>query len=124
MGFYEFPVDSLVVVSSPKEIVCEWRFVVTEGRIVAFSQYKDSTDLNTARVVDDGALELAAEIAASEYQPDPVWILDICKTEDATYRLLEIGGFSFADLYDCDKGAIVEAASAAALRVWSQSKDE
>ena len=35
MAFYEFPPDSVVVVSSPKGIVKEWRFVVANGQIVA-----------------------------------------------------------------------------------------
>lgn len=120
MGFYEFPGDSLVVVSSPKEIVCEWRFVVAEGKIVASSLYRDSSDSATAQGVDKSALEFATELAVGGYQPDPVWILDICKTADGSYRLLEVGGFSFSDLYACDKGAIVEAVSAAALKVWSR----
>ena len=32
MGFYEFPVESLVVVSSPKTIRAEWRYVVADGK--------------------------------------------------------------------------------------------
>jgi len=32
MAFYGFPVESLVVVSSPKQIPTEWRFVVADKR--------------------------------------------------------------------------------------------
>jgi hypothetical protein len=31
MGFYEFPVNSLVLACSPKTILKEWRFVVASG---------------------------------------------------------------------------------------------
>ncbi len=37
---------------------------------------------------------------------------------DGTYHLLEIGGFSFADLYACDMKKLVSAVSVAAQTVW------
>ncbi|MEM7317124.1 MAG: hypothetical protein AAF497_28655, partial [Planctomycetota bacterium] len=58
------------------------------------------------------------KIASMGYSPDPVWIIDICQTSDGEYHLLEIGGFSFADLYSCDKTDIVAAVSAVALSLW------
>jgi hypothetical protein len=66
-------------------------------------------------------MEFAAAIAASDYQPDPVWIMDICRTAGGSIHLLEIGGFSFANLYACDKGAIVAAVSQAALEEWQRA---
>lgn len=44
--------------------------------------------------------------------------MDVCQTDDNRLHLLEIGGFSFADLYVCDKRAIAEAVSAAAAAQW------
>jgi len=38
------------------------------------------------------------------------------------HRLLEIGGFSFSDLYATDKDAVVAAVSAAALGAWEAAK--
>jgi len=49
---------------------------------------------------------------------DPVWIIDICETQNGQCHLLEIGGISFADLYACDKAEIVKAVSAFALKQW------
>jgi hypothetical protein len=46
--------------------------------------------------------------------------MDICKTSDGAYHLLEIGGFSFADLYTCDKNAIVAEVSNAARAQWQR----
>ena len=45
------------------------------------------------------------------YVPDPVWVMDICKTTDGEYHLLEIGVFSFANLYKCNKDSVVTAVS-------------
>lgn len=120
MGFYEFPINSLVVVSSPKAITNEWRFVVANGKVVAGSQYKQGADLDYRADYDSKAFDLAASIAANDYEPDPAWVLDICKTSDGSYHLLEIGGFSFADLYACNMADVVTAVSAVAMAVWQR----
>ncbi len=82
MSFYEFPANSLVVVSSPKSIRKEWRFVVADGKIVAGCQYKNGDVFDCQPDYDDDALKFAASIAAIDYEPDPVWVMDICKTPD------------------------------------------
>lgn len=117
MGFYEFPTESLVVVSSPKTITCEWRFVVADGQIVTGSHYKQDGELMAQLADDPVALKLARSVAATGFAPDPAWVLDICRTEDGEYHLLEIGCFSFANLYGCDKDLVVKAVSAVAERV-------
>lgn len=121
MAFYEFPRNSLVLVSSPKEVVTEWRFVIADRQVVTGSEYKHNGTFVAKADYDQRAHDLAATIASCDYQPDPVWVLDICKTADGSYRLLEIGGFSFADLYATDKKAVVAAVSATAIRIWNQS---
>jgi len=122
MGFYEFPADSLVVVSSPRTILQEWRFVVAGGTVVAGCQYKSGDSLDYQPNYDDNALSLANAIAAIDYEPDPVWVIDICKTSEHEYRLLEIGGFSFADLYACNMPDVVAAVSEAASDIWKKSQ--
>jgi hypothetical protein len=122
MGFYEFPPESLVVVSPPKEVAAEWRFLVAGSRVITGSLYKRDGKLAIEPADDRAALVLAEHVAATEYQPDPVWMLDVGRTAAGDYGLLEIGGFSFSDLYATDKDAVVEAVSAAALRAWDSAK--
>lgn len=117
MAFYEFPIESLVVVSSPKSIEAEWRFVVAKQRVVAGSQYKRGSEIVLSRQIEPAARRLADEIVSIGYAPDPVWVLDICRTLDGHYHLLEIGSFSFANLYACDKDAVVQAVSEVALEM-------
>ena len=121
MAFYEFPVSSLVLVSSPKRITAEWRFVIADQKVVTGCLYKSENGLEPQPIVETSAYGLAAQIASHEYQPDPVWIVDICMTDDNSLHLLEIGGFSFADLYTCDKAAIVKAVSQAAILEWERA---
>jgi ATP-grasp domain, R2K clade family 3 len=119
MGFYEFPRDSLVVVSSPKMIEHESRFVVVEGKVVAGSKNRVGNEIRLSSP-DVDSLRLAQQIAQCGFQPDSAWVMDICRTTDGRYSLLEIGAFSFANLYGCDKRAVVEAVSETAFSAWQK----
>jgi len=122
MGFYEFPDSSLAVVSSPQQIINEWRFVVADGKIAAGCQYSSGSQQDLQPTYEPSAKALAQKIAEIGYEPDPAWVIDICKTADEKYHLLEIGGFSFADLYACNKKDVVSAVSAAASRAWKKAQ--
>lgn len=122
LGFYEFPRSSIVVVSAARNIVAEWRFVVVNRKVVAGCQYKRQGKLDLQVSYDASAFDLATKIAGSDYQPDPAWVLDICETDDGDFHLLEVGGFSFSDLYLSDKQAIVAAVSEAALAQWRSNE--
>lgn len=117
MGFHGFPAETLVVVSSRKQIVAEWRFVVADRCIVSGSQYVDRDQKISRPANDPRALQFANQVVAAGYEPDPVWVLDVCQTDDQRYHLLEIGGFSFAGLYACNKDAVVQAVSEVAHRI-------
>lgn len=122
MAFYDFPTHEMVVVSSPKEIIAEWRFAVVAKEVVAGCQYTENGTVHHRPEYDPLAHQLAQEIAQSEFAPDPVWVMDICRTSSGTYHLLEIGAFSFSDLYSMDKSAVVQAVSRQALKDWRPGK--
>jgi len=85
--------------------------------MVAGSQYKRTNFVVVPPQIDAGARQLVDEILATGYSPDPVWVMDICRTTDGLYYLLEIGCFSFANLYSCDKDAVVRAVSSIAAKI-------
>jgi hypothetical protein len=87
-------------------------------------QYKDGAYLDYQSRYDRNAYELAKSIASIDYEPDPVWVMDVCKTSDGMYHLLEIGGFSFADLYACNMNDVVAAVSVVALAEWEKAHTE
>lgn len=116
MGFYDVPPEALVLVSSPKELTHEWRFVAADKQVVAGSQYKQNGVLSASPEFPTEARTLAEEVAGQAFQPDPVWTIDICRTAEGDYRLLEIGSVTCSDLYACDKQAVVEAVSEIAAR--------
>src|SRR5262249_12958387 len=121
MGFYDFPKSSLVVVSSPKKLVAEWRFVIVNQQVVSGCEYKRNNSFNPQPGYDADAFDLANVVASAGNQPDPVWIVDICQNDRGEYALLEIGGFSFSDLYCCDKAVIANAVSDVAVDLWTKA---
>lgn len=101
--------QELVYVASPKELIGEWRFVVSEKQdIVAQSCYMFQglkTDVPSA---PEGAIKLCKEVLKRGYYPDPMFTIDICLTKDNEYKLLELNSFCTAGLYACNKQKIVD----------------
>lgn len=109
----------MVVVSSPRNIVGEWRFVVADHEVIAASSYR--LDREIAREpwpLDGDAYLLAKEVASHPWQPDRLWTLDVCRTNSGHHYLVEINSFSCSGMYACDPGPIVEHASRIALEDW------
>lgn len=124
LGFYEFDTAEIVVVSRPQTIECEWRFVVADKQVIAGATYgRDSKEALQAQV-GDPAWEYVAQVTSSGYEPDPVWIADICSTPDGELRLLEINAFSYGQLYSIDKSPIVEAVSRRAWKDYRKATNQ
>ncbi|WP_343076481.1 ATP-grasp domain-containing protein [Jiangella mangrovi] len=111
-GFF-YDDDSLPVVVAPEiTIGHEWRFVVVGATVVAGSDYTSlSRTAGAALSPEHPAWGYAADLASKVEPPDPVFVLDVCET-DAGLRLLEFNPFGGADLYGCDRAAIVGAVHA------------
>lgn len=87
-------------------IVNEWRFIAAEGEIIEGSQYYNS---KYERTWPEEAYEMAVE-CANAYQPDPMYTVDIVKTANDQYYVMEVNSFSCAGLYGCDLRPVVERA--------------
>lgn len=115
---------SLVVLSTPREIGREWRFVISADSIVASSQYRDNGAIRISEgcpaEVRDFADCLLRTVA---WRPDPMFMLDVCES-DGSLWLLELNSFSCSGWYDCDMAAVIQAASAAASEEWLASRSD
>lgn len=119
-GFYGVEPHEICVVSSPKNIVKEWRAVVVEGEVVAISEYKpDHRRLDPTEFFEVYDLAMAA-IEDSQYYPDKAWTIDLCRTVSDCQYVLEVGSFSCAGLYECDPGMVVASVSKVALKEWKE----
>ena len=113
--------DSICIVSSPKTIVSETRFVIVDDEIITGSEYRRDGkhyESDTPDAVQWFFLENMIE--KTTYRPDRVWIADTCITSDDKIHLLEIGSFSCSGLYKNNLDVIVEKVSNVALEMYKK----
>jgi hypothetical protein len=107
-GFYYDDASLPIVVTPVERVGREWRYVVVGGRVTAGSAYQAD---GRAAAPDDSAGDpwrFAADIASALDAPEAVFVLDIGES-DRGLRLIELNPFSGADLYACERSAIVRA---------------
>lgn len=110
--------ENIVVVSTAKNILQECRFVCANHEIITGCQYKKGEGIEYQSGYPDGAKRIADLIAQEKFQPDPMFIIDICQGADEQFYLLEINSFSCGGLYACEMEPIVKKASELALKEW------
>jgi hypothetical protein len=115
---YEIPDDAQIVVARPLRIGGEWRFVICRGEVIAGSMYKENGRPSSQPGFTAEAREVAEKIAKHSWQPDSVYVADVCSCGDGHF-LLECGPFNGAGLYKCDLEPIVEKISVQAILEWT-----
>lgn len=104
--------NDVVVVSSPKTINGEWRFICCEQRIVGVSSYLYQGNRIYIPSAPAGATQLCQHILDSTtWRPDQFFALDICETIDGKFWMLELNAFSSCGLYKANKQNIVKEVS-------------
>jgi len=113
--------DDIAVISNPKNVLNEWRFIVSGKEVITGSYYKKGgkKDYSSDYPIqaEDKVKEILREI---EWRPDPMFVIDICQAADNNFYLMEINSFSCAGLYGCDMQKIVETASELAVKEWQE----
>ena len=110
----------LVVVSSPKTIRGEWRYIVTdEKEILGFSMYRYQDQITRIPSAPPGAEALVKELLDVGYYPDKVFTLDVCEDGDGNFWMMEMNSFSSAGLYASKKANIVKRVSEIAEKEFS-----
>lgn len=103
----------LVLVSTPKNIKWEGRFVCSKHKeIIAHSTYRYQGKVTQIPSVPEGATKFCNLVLNKvDYVPDAVFCLDLVEDSDNNYWLLELTSFSSAGLYACNKIDIVKRVS-------------
>lgn len=109
-GYYYDDATLPIIVAPVRNVTREWRYVVVERRVVAGSAYLADRRTHEADSAASGAWRFAADVSRAMEPPEAVYVLDVCEA-DGELRLLELNPFSGADLYSCDRAAVVEAVS-------------
>lgn len=112
----------LMLVSTPKNILWEGRFVVSKKvGIIASSTYRFQGKVAIIPSVPVETTKFCNQLLQTvDYVPDPVFCLDICQDTDKNCWLMEVTSFSSAGLYATDKKAIIEKVSEIALQEWGK----
>jgi hypothetical protein len=108
--------ELLVVVSSPKKIDREWRFVVTDTEVITGSMYKDNGSVEM-ELSKEGSPEwdyVRRLVEGAVWHPDKTYTMDVCESNGKKY-LLELNAFSTSGFYDCDLKKIISTASEMAV---------
>ncbi len=114
-GFYYDDKQLPVIVAPVRVVSREWRYVVVEGEVVAGSAYEADGRSSLPDDPRGDPWAYASSIAQRLEAPQPVYVLDICEA-DGGLALLELNPFGGADLYACDRSAVVAAVSNFAMR--------
>jgi len=89
--------DTLIQVSSLKNIQKEFRFYIVDGKIATASLYKEGYFVRYSDIVDQGAIDYCNEMI-KVFQLADAFVMDICLTDDE-WKIIECGCLSCAGLY-------------------------
>lgn len=99
--------DTPVLVSEPKRIEAEYRFIVIDGEVITGSLYKQGQTVLYQECTDPGIYQFVQE-TADIWVPARGVALDIC-IHDGELYVLEMGNMNAAGLYACDVQKLVMA---------------
>lgn len=108
-GGFLFDTDTEIIVSSPKNIACEWRLFIVNGVVVTGSRYRSWGRLDVVEEVPALVKEFA-EREAAKWAPSKVFVLDIgiedpCRGE---FKIIEANCFNSCGFYKSDVMKIVK----------------
>lgn len=101
--------DGLAVVSTPKNNLGEWRFVVDKDGIIAVSCYRFQGISCKIASAPTGAHELVEKVLDLKWYPDDLFCIDVIEDMSGNFWVVEITSFSSAGLYGCNAKLIKEA---------------
>lgn len=100
---------SCIVAPARGDINSEYRFVISDGKVITGSQYQRDGKLDVRRDVMPAAENLARIVATMEWQAAPVYVCDVAVTDSGAAFVVELNPFSSCGLYACDTVAIAQA---------------
>lgn len=99
--------DDLCIISSPKTIKEEYRFIVMDKEVITGSLYKRDYNVEYKEIESGYVFDFAQELA-NLYQPDKLFSLDVALGDDNNLYLMEINSFQHAGMYECNKEKILK----------------
>lgn len=108
--------DDLILVSSPKKIDSEYRFIICNGEIAGASFYSyeiNGTRYSNNQEIPDRVVNFVKKHL--DYEPEICYTIDVCET-GGKLKIVELNCFSCSGFYEADLSRIVELSSEAAIK--------
>lgn len=116
--FYDPPMDTMVVVAVPRQVVSEARFLVVGRKLVTGSYYKIAGSAIRLRITSESPIwaeaeKLLAVCLQNQFDPSGSWVLDIAEDTRGMWEIIEVGGTAYCGMYACDTDAFLGALQSA-----------
>lgn len=101
--------EVICVVAPAKHIKAEYRFLIGNGAVLDYSQYRRDNILDVRHDVTEKALHFAKTIAGMRSgQPDLIYTLDVAELISGDHAIIEINCFNCSGLYAMDRNIVVD----------------
>jgi hypothetical protein len=98
--------DTVIVTASPKSLIHEWRLFMIKDKYCSGSHYRSDGNLDVHSDVPIEVIQFA-EMQASKWCPDIVYVLDVGECDGAFY-IIELNGFNSTGFYSTNIHKIVK----------------
>lgn len=113
---YEPSLDCLLLLSKVHKIKSEWRCVVAGETFITGSQYRKNGDVEISSDCPNEVEKFVKDRSKELKDIAPIFCIDVGELVTGELKVIEIGSFNCAGLYDCDVKKIVEVASELAIK--------
>lgn len=112
----------LIVVSSPKNINGEWRYIVTDKKeILGVSTYKYRGQRTYIPSAPESATKVCKDVLDVGWYPDPIFTVDIAEDNDGNFWLVELNSFTSAGTYAANKENLIRRVSEIAVEEYEHN---
>lgn len=99
--------NTLIQISSVKDILEEYRFWIVEGNIITYSLYKKGNKVITSADVNSDVIDYVKKII-SIWEPHKAFVLDVARLKEG-FKVIEINTLNAAGFYKANLESIVDA---------------
>jgi hypothetical protein len=103
--------DSIIMVSSAKEIKEEFRFIIVGNEVIDGSRYSLNGEHTEAHFYTTAALDLATKVAKTPGKPTEIFTCDVAEMGDGSMKIVELNSFNCAGWYHCDPEIVIKKVS-------------
>lgn len=112
--------DSLILISSVKNIVLEARFIIVDKNVVAGSTYFKNSEKYESPIYPHSLRKLADIVAQDNSPPSPVYTCDIGILDDESVKIIELNSFNCAGWYAADIQSIISSVSEYTRNIYNE----